>query len=46
MSMERYGEPFSPGTNTMVWSFSVAIFSVGGMIGSFLVGVMVEKFGR
>lgn len=46
VSMERYGEPFSPGTNTMVWSFAVAIFSVGGMIGSFSVGTMVNTFGR
>ncbi|GAA6220543.1 solute carrier family 2, facilitated glucose transporter member 1-like [Lates japonicus] len=46
VSAERYGEPFSLGTNTMVWSFSVAIFSVGGMIGSFSVGAMVNKFGR
>ena len=44
--MERYGEPFSPGANTMVWSFAVAIFSVGGMIGSFSVGAVVDKFGR
>uniref|UniRef100_UPI0037E81EE2 solute carrier family 2, facilitated glucose transporter member 3 n=1 Tax=Semicossyphus pulcher TaxID=241346 RepID=UPI0037E81EE2 len=46
VSIERYGEPFSQGTNTMVWSFAVAIFSVGGMIGSFSVGAMVNKFGR
>lgn len=46
VSMERYGEPFSADTNTMVWSFAVAIFSVGGMIGSFSVGAMVNKFGR
>ncbi|XP_059194709.1 solute carrier family 2, facilitated glucose transporter member 3 [Centropristis striata] len=46
VSEERYGEPFSPGANTMVWSFAVAIFSVGGMIGSFSVGAMVNKFGR
>uniref|UniRef100_H2T3B1 Solute carrier family 2 member 3b n=1 Tax=Takifugu rubripes TaxID=31033 RepID=H2T3B1_TAKRU len=46
VSMERYGEPFSPGANTMVWSFAVAIFSVGGMAGSFSVGAMVDKFGR
>ncbi|KAM6967712.1 solute carrier family 2, facilitated glucose transporter member 3 [Aplochiton taeniatus] len=44
--MERYGEPFSPGANTMVWSFAVAIFSVGGMGGSFSVGAMVNTFGR
>ncbi|XP_029308175.1 solute carrier family 2, facilitated glucose transporter member 3 isoform X1 [Cottoperca gobio] len=46
VSMERYGEPFSPGTNTILWSFAVAIFSVGGMIGSFSVGAVVTKFGR
>ncbi|XP_040021701.1 solute carrier family 2, facilitated glucose transporter member 3 isoform X1 [Gasterosteus aculeatus] len=46
VSLERTGEPFSPGTNTMVWSFAVAIFSVGGMAGSFSVGVLVTKFGR
>ncbi|KAM4736222.1 solute carrier family 2, facilitated glucose transporter member 3 [Anableps anableps] len=46
VSSERYGEPFSPGATTMVWSFAVAIFSVGGMIGSFSVGSIVNKFGR
>ncbi|XP_028326556.1 solute carrier family 2, facilitated glucose transporter member 1 [Gouania willdenowi] len=46
VSIERYGEPFSPGGNTMVWSFAVAIFSVGGMIGSFSVGSLVNFLGR
>ncbi|XP_029928903.1 solute carrier family 2, facilitated glucose transporter member 3 [Myripristis murdjan] len=46
VSLDRYGEPFSPGANTMVWSVAVAIFSVGGMIGSFSVGALVNKFGR
>lgn len=46
VSMERYGESFSEETITLVWSVSVAIFSVGGMIGSFSVGAMVTKFGR
>lgn len=46
VSMERYGEPFTPGATTMVWSFAVAIFSVGGMIGSFSVGALVDRFGR
>ncbi|TRY96198.1 hypothetical protein DNTS_009399 [Danionella cerebrum] len=44
--MERYGEPISPGVCTIVWSFAVAIFSVGGMVGSFSVGVISNKFGR
>ncbi|KAM6910255.1 solute carrier family 2, facilitated glucose transporter member 3 [Xenentodon cancila] len=46
VSMDRYGEPFTPGANTMVWSLAVAIFSVGGMIGSFSVGTIVNTFGR
>uniref|UniRef100_A0A668AD78 Solute carrier family 2 member 3a n=1 Tax=Myripristis murdjan TaxID=586833 RepID=A0A668AD78_9TELE len=44
--MERYGEPISLGVQTIVWSVAVAIFSVGGMVGSFSVGVMANRFGR
>ncbi|OBS78815.1 hypothetical protein A6R68_18805 [Neotoma lepida] len=42
----RYGEPIQPTTLTTLWSLSVAIFSVGGMIGSFSVGLFVNRFGR
>lgn len=45
-SMERFDEPFTKEANTLVWSFAVAIFSVGGMAGSLSVGAMVDKFGR
>ncbi|XP_008050268.1 solute carrier family 2, facilitated glucose transporter member 3 isoform X1 [Carlito syrichta] len=31
---------------TSLWSLCVAIFSVGGMIGSFSVGLFVNRFGR
>ncbi|KAG9355799.1 hypothetical protein JZ751_000641, partial [Albula glossodonta] len=44
--MERYRTPISPGVVTIIWSFSVAVFSVGGMAGSFSVGVMANTFGR
>ncbi|KAF7651019.1 hypothetical protein LDENG_00117060 [Lucifuga dentata] len=44
--VERYGEPINPGICTIVWSVTVAIFSVGGMVGSFSVGVMANRFGR
>ncbi|XP_056154037.1 solute carrier family 2, facilitated glucose transporter member 3a [Lampris incognitus] len=44
--MERYGEPIDADVCTVVWSFAVAIFSVGGMVGSFSVGVMANRFGR
>lgn len=44
--IHRYGERISPATLTTLWSLSVAIFSVGGMIGSFSVGLFVNRFGR
>jgi hypothetical protein len=44
--VQRYGEPILPTTLTTLWSLSVAIFSVGGMIGSFSVGLFVNRFGR
>uniref|UniRef100_H3B4L0 Solute carrier family 2, facilitated glucose transporter member 4 n=1 Tax=Latimeria chalumnae TaxID=7897 RepID=H3B4L0_LATCH len=48
--MQRHGgenpAPIDPPTLTTLWSFSVAIFSIGGMVGSFLVGVASEWFGR
>ncbi|KAM8927350.1 solute carrier family 2, facilitated glucose transporter member 1 [Pelodytes ibericus] len=44
--LSRYGEPISDTTLTSLWSLSVAIFSVGGMIGSFSVGLFVNRFGR
>ncbi|XP_076864134.1 solute carrier family 2, facilitated glucose transporter member 3a [Brachyhypopomus gauderio] len=44
--VDRYGVPISPGVCTIVWSLAVAIFSVGGMVGSFSVGVISNKFGR
>lgn len=42
----RYSEPIPPATLTALWSLSVAIFSVGGMLGSFSVGLFVNRFGR
>uniref|UniRef100_A0A0G2K2S2 Solute carrier family 2, facilitated glucose transporter member 1 n=1 Tax=Rattus norvegicus TaxID=10116 RepID=A0A0G2K2S2_RAT len=42
----RYGESIPSTTLTTLWSLSVAIFSVGGMIGSFSVGLFVNRFGR
>ncbi|XP_069071619.1 solute carrier family 2, facilitated glucose transporter member 4 [Pleurodeles waltl] len=48
--MHRQGkedpEPISPSTLTTLWSLSVAIFSIGGMISSFMVGVISEWLGR
>ncbi|XP_029433978.1 solute carrier family 2, facilitated glucose transporter member 1-like isoform X2 [Rhinatrema bivittatum] len=44
--LHRYEESIPEGTLTTLWSLSVAIFSVGGMIGSFSVGLFVNRFGR
>uniref|UniRef100_A0A673UGM4 Solute carrier family 2, facilitated glucose transporter member 4 n=1 Tax=Suricata suricatta TaxID=37032 RepID=A0A673UGM4_SURSU len=35
-----------PGTLTTLWALSVAIFSVGGMVSSFLIGVISQWLGR
>ncbi|KAK2850787.1 hypothetical protein Q5P01_007063 [Channa striata] len=42
----RFAEPISQSTLTALWSLSVAIFSVGGMFGSFSVGILANRFGR
>ncbi|KAM4725661.1 solute carrier family 2, facilitated glucose transporter member 1-like [Anableps anableps] len=44
--VQRYNEPISPGMGTTIWSTTVAIFTLGGMVGSFGVGVMANRFGR
>ncbi|XP_060897087.1 solute carrier family 2, facilitated glucose transporter member 1 [Labrus mixtus] len=43
---DRYQEQISKGSLTAVWSIAVAIFSVGGIFGSFSVGLFVNRFGR
>ncbi|XP_059185028.1 solute carrier family 2, facilitated glucose transporter member 1 [Centropristis striata] len=43
---ERYQEPITPGSLTAIWAIAVAIFSVGGIFGSFSVGLFVNRFGR
>ncbi|KAM4636106.1 solute carrier family 2, facilitated glucose transporter member 3-like [Discoglossus pictus] len=44
--IHRYGESMSRGLLTSLWSLSVAIFSVGGMVGSLSVGFFANRFGR
>ncbi|CAG11830.1 unnamed protein product, partial [Tetraodon nigroviridis] len=43
---ERYQEPISKSSLTAIWSITVAIFSIGGIFGSFSVGLFVNRFGR
>ncbi|XP_024240421.1 solute carrier family 2, facilitated glucose transporter member 1 isoform X1 [Oncorhynchus tshawytscha] len=42
----RYSEPIPTTSLTTLWSISVAIFSVGGIFGSFSVGLFVNRLGR
>uniref|UniRef100_A0A8C2B775 Solute carrier family 2 member 1b n=1 Tax=Cyprinus carpio TaxID=7962 RepID=A0A8C2B775_CYPCA len=44
--LNRYKETITKTTMTTLWSLSVAIFSVGGIVGSFSVGLFVNRFGR
>lgn len=44
--IHRYGEPIPTGTLTSLWSLSVAIFSIGGMLSSFCLGFVSEWLGR
>ncbi|XP_043117003.1 solute carrier family 2, facilitated glucose transporter member 3 isoform X2 [Puntigrus tetrazona] len=46
VTQERSGEPMVKSTLTTVWSVTVSIFNVGGMIGSLSVGSLVDKLGR
>ncbi|XP_060057406.1 solute carrier family 2, facilitated glucose transporter member 5 isoform X2 [Erinaceus europaeus] len=43
---DRYGEILLPYTLTLLWSVSVSMFPFGGLIGSFMVGPLVDKLGR
>ncbi|KAJ8391168.1 hypothetical protein AAFF_G00095970, partial [Aldrovandia affinis] len=44
--IERYNEPIPDTSLTTLWSLSVSIFSIGGIFGSFSVGLFVNRFGR
>ncbi|XP_070710403.1 solute carrier family 2, facilitated glucose transporter member 4-like isoform X2 [Pempheris klunzingeri] len=44
--VHRHGESIPAGTLTSLWSLSVAIFSIGGMLSSFCVGFVSEWLGR
>nr|XP_057924159.1 solute carrier family 2, facilitated glucose transporter member 4-like [Doryrhamphus excisus] len=44
--VHRYGQSIPTGTLTSLWSLSVAIFSIGGMLSSSCVGFVSEWLGR
>uniref|UniRef100_A0A3Q1APA5 Major facilitator superfamily (MFS) profile domain-containing protein n=1 Tax=Amphiprion ocellaris TaxID=80972 RepID=A0A3Q1APA5_AMPOC len=43
---DRYNEEITKNSLTAIWSISVSIFSVGGIFGSFSVGLFVNRLGR
>ncbi|XP_009978806.1 PREDICTED: solute carrier family 2, facilitated glucose transporter member 9-like, partial [Tauraco erythrolophus] len=43
---QRYGHGLAPGSLTLLYSLTVSIFALGGLVGSLLVGVLVERYGR
>ncbi|KAM9501016.1 solute carrier family 2, facilitated glucose transporter member 4-like [Clarias gariepinus] len=44
--IHRYSNSIPESTLTSLWSLSVAIFSIGGMLSSFCVGIISEWLGR
>uniref|UniRef100_A0AAY4E982 Major facilitator superfamily (MFS) profile domain-containing protein n=1 Tax=Denticeps clupeoides TaxID=299321 RepID=A0AAY4E982_9TELE len=43
---ERYGEPIGAGTVTLLWSLTVSIFAIGGLVGALTVPFLIKIFGR
>ncbi|NWR47988.1 GTR9 protein, partial [Regulus satrapa] len=43
---QRYGHGLAPGPLTLLYALTVSIFALGGLLGSLLVGVLVERYGR
>ncbi|XP_040291590.1 solute carrier family 2, facilitated glucose transporter member 9-like [Bufo bufo] len=44
--IQRYGEPLTSSPLTILYSLTVSVFALGGMLGSLFVGVLVSRFGR
>ncbi|XP_069015808.1 solute carrier family 2 member 11, like [Embiotoca jacksoni] len=44
--VQRYNFSLEPWHVSLIWSFTVSVFCIGGLLGSLLVGSLVSKFGR
>ncbi|NXR39826.1 GTR9 protein, partial [Zosterops hypoxanthus] len=43
---QRFGHGLAPGPLTLLYALTVSIFALGGLGGSLLVGLLVERYGR
>ncbi|XP_023283620.1 solute carrier family 2, facilitated glucose transporter member 9 [Seriola lalandi dorsalis] len=44
--LERYGEPIGAETATLLWSITVSIFAIGGLLGALSVSFIIKVLGR
>ncbi|XP_062271557.1 solute carrier family 2, facilitated glucose transporter member 9 [Scomber scombrus] len=44
--IERYGEPVAAETATLLWSLTVSIFAIGGLLGALSASFLMKVFGR
>lgn len=44
--IERYGEPIAAETVTLLWSITVSIFAIGGLLGALSVSSIIRVLGR
>ncbi|XP_022600921.1 solute carrier family 2, facilitated glucose transporter member 9 isoform X3 [Seriola dumerili] len=44
--IERYGEPIGAETATLLWSITVSIFAIGGLLGALSVSFIIRVLGR
>ncbi|KAL8187453.1 UNVERIFIED_CONTAM: hypothetical protein K2H54_048980 [Gekko kuhli] len=43
---KRYGQGLTQGALTLMYSLTVSVFALGGLVGSFPVGMLVTRYGR
>ncbi|XP_062290262.1 solute carrier family 2 member 11, like [Scomber scombrus] len=44
--LQRYGLSLQQWQLSLIWSFTVSIFCIGGLLGSLVAGPLISKFGR
>uniref|UniRef100_A0A665U6B1 Major facilitator superfamily (MFS) profile domain-containing protein n=1 Tax=Echeneis naucrates TaxID=173247 RepID=A0A665U6B1_ECHNA len=44
--LERYGQPIGAETVTLLWSITVSIFAIGGLVGALSVSFIIKVLGR